>query len=54
MKRTALLFAAVALLSACATVYTQPGKTEADFEKDIQACEMVARNDLAARGLTDT
>ena len=54
MRKIVLLFAAAVLLSGCATVYTKPGKTEADFEKDRQACELAVRKDLAARGVPDT
>ncbi|MBP1750254.1 MAG: hypothetical protein H6Q52_2793 [Deltaproteobacteria bacterium] len=54
MKKFVLLFAAVILLSGCATVYTKPGKTEADFEKDRKACELTVRKNLAARGVPDT
>ncbi|HOC45635.1 MAG TPA: hypothetical protein PKM26_03425 [Syntrophorhabdaceae bacterium] len=54
MKSMILLFAAVALLSGCATVYTKPGKTGEDFEKDRKACELAVRKDLAARGAPDT
>ncbi len=54
MKKIMLLFVAAALLSGCATVYTKPGKTEADFEKDRRSCEAAVRKDLAARGVPDT
>ena len=54
MKRLVVLFAAAVLLSGCATVYTKPGKTDTDFEKDRQACEQAVRKDLAARGVPDT
>jgi uncharacterized protein YceK len=54
MRKIVLLFAAAVLLSGCATVYTKPGKTEADFEKDRKACEAAVRKDLAARGVPDT
>ena len=54
MKRTALLFAVAILLSGCATVYTKPGKTGADFEKDRKACELWVRKNLAAKGIPDT
>ncbi len=54
MKRIVLLFAAIFLLSGCATVYTKPGKTGADFDKDRKACELAVRKDLAARGVPDT
>ncbi len=54
MKRTLLLFAAAMLLAGCATVYTKPGKTGDDFEKDRTACEAQVRKDLAVRGLPDT
>lgn len=54
MKRIVLLFAAIVLLSGCATVFTKPGKTEADFDKDRSACELAVRKDLAARGVPDT
>lgn len=54
MKRTLLFVAAAMLLAGCATVYTKPGKTEADFDKDRTACEAQVRKDLAARGLPDT
>ena len=54
MKRIVLLFAAAALMAGCTTVYTKPGNTEADFDKDREACELAVRQDLAARGVPDT
>ena len=54
MKRAILLFAAAALLTGCTTVFTQPGKTQADFENDRKACELAAKKDLAARGICET
>ena len=54
MKRIALIFAVLFLLAGCATVYTKPGKTEGDFEKDRQACELATRKNIAAKGLPDT
>jgi uncharacterized protein YceK len=54
MKKTVLFFVAALLLTGCATVYTKPGKTEADFEKDRIACEATVKKNLAARSLPDT
>ena len=54
MKRLVIIFSAITLLSGCATVFTQPGKTEADFDKDRDACEILVRQDLAAKGMPDT
>lgn len=54
MKSILLLFAAAVLLSGCTTLWTQPGKTEADFKKDREACELAVRKDLALKGLSDT
>ncbi len=55
MKRIVLLFAAIVLLSGCTTtVYTKSGQTGVDFDKDREACELVVREDLAARGVADT
>jgi uncharacterized protein YceK len=54
MKKIVLSLAAALLLAGCATVYTKPGKTEADFEKDRTACEATVRKNLASRGLPDT
>jgi hypothetical protein len=54
MKRTILLAGAFFLLAGCSTVYVKAGKTAEDFEKDREACEVVAKKDLTARGAAQT
>jgi hypothetical protein len=54
MKRTILFFAAAILLAGCATVYTKPGTTQADFDSDRKACELAVKKDLAAKNLCET
>jgi uncharacterized lipoprotein len=54
MKRTILLAGAFFLLAGCSTVYVKAGKSAEDFEKDREACEVVAKKELAARGASLT
>ena len=54
MKKTILLAVILFLLAGCSTVYMKAGKTAEDFEKDRQACEVVAKKELAARGAAQT
>ena len=54
MRRAILLAAILFLLAGCSTVYVKAGKTSEDFEKDREACEVVAKKELAARGAAQT
>ncbi len=53
MKKTLLLLVCL-LFSGCATVYTNPARTGADFEKDMEACMVVAKKELADKGAHET
>ncbi len=54
MKKVLLLVAVFFLLAGCTTVYTKAGRTAEDFEKDRNTCEIVAKKELAARGVSQT
>ncbi|MEN6616058.1 MAG: hypothetical protein ABFD12_05845 [Syntrophorhabdus sp.] len=54
MKRILISVVAAFLLTGCATIYTKPGTTEADFEKDRQICEQATREDLIIKKLPET
>ena len=51
-KRVWWLFPALLLVGSCATTYTHPTKSSAQFERDRAVCESIARKKLAARGIT--
>lgn len=53
MKKALLLLVCL-LFVGCATVYTHPGKTGADFDKDREICVAMAKKELADRGVPET
>lgn len=54
MKKLLLLAVLCFTLAGCTTVFTHPTKTGRDFDIDRKNCEMYAKNELAARGATET
>lgn len=54
MKRIFIPLLMCFFLAGCGTVYTNPAKSEADFNKDKSECEMAAKKDLAAGGIPET
>jgi hypothetical protein len=54
MKPTLWLLLLLFLLGGCAITYTHPTKSAKDFEKDKQACELIAKKALVAKGIPNT
>ncbi len=50
--RLGWVFFALLLLGSCTTTYTHPTKGTAQFERDRAECERIARQKLAAKGIT--
>ena len=54
MKKLFLLIIVLSLCGGCATTYRHPTKDAGTFEKDRQACERIAKKNLAAKGIPAT
>jgi hypothetical protein len=54
MKPILWLLLFLFLLGGCAITYTHPTKSAKDFEKDKQACELIAKKALVAKGIPNT
>jgi hypothetical protein len=50
MKVILLIAFLISFLAACTVYYTKPGKTTADFNRDKQYCEGIAKQEAARKG----
>lgn len=54
MKLALLPILFLFILGGCATTYRHPTKDVSAFEKDRQACEVIAKKTLASKGIPGT
>jgi hypothetical protein len=50
IKRILLIVFIMAFMAGCTAYYTKPGKTNADFNRDKQYCEEIAKKEAARKG----
>ena len=50
IKQILLIIFTIAFIAGCTVYYTKPGKTNADFNRDKQYCEGIAKHEAARKG----
>ncbi len=50
MKRILLIILFIVAMTGCTHYYTQPGKSNSDFNRDKQYCQAIAEQEAARKG----
>ncbi len=50
IKRVLLIMFLMAFITGCTAYYTKPGKSTAEFNRDKQYCEGIAKQEAARKG----